>query len=117
MEITLLKKNGEHYLLKVEGDVLMENSKDFYNGIKEIFGGKNAHLSLDFSRVQFIDSSGIGSLIKLTSELKRENFTINVIGLNKNLKTVFQLSGISTIIKIKTQSEFCIEHPEFQDCF
>lgn len=117
MEINLVKREDKHYLLRVAGDVLMENSKDFYNGVKDMFEGKTGHLSLDFSRVQFIDSSGIGALIKLTSELKRENCVVNVIGLNKNLTAVFQLSGISTIIRIRTQNDFCIEYPEFQGCF
>jgi anti-anti-sigma factor len=117
MEIKIQRNTNEHCLLRITGDVLMENSKDFYSGVKESFEGKLHFLSLDFSKVQFIDSSGIGALIKLTSELKKEGCVVNVIGLNKNLTAVFQLSGISSIIKIRSQPDFCAEFPDFQASF
>lgn len=115
MEVSLVHKVNHHILLKVTGDVLMENSKDFLNAILQLISSETEinQLSLDFTRVLFVDSSGIGALIKLTSEMKKKSASINIVGLNKNLRTVFQLSGISSIIRVMTVEDFCFLYPEF----
>ncbi|MCB1178257.1 MAG: STAS domain-containing protein [Leptospiraceae bacterium] len=109
-----MNKQENQVLLKVIGDILMENSKDFYNGVRDIIDRVDNLNSLcfDFSKVQFMDSSGIGSLIKLTSELKKESCSISMYNLNKNLKAVFQLSGISGIINVKTPDDFQKDFPD-----
>lgn len=112
MEITLLQKSEDRILIKVHGDILMENSKDFYNGVREKMQDMELKfLCFDFSKVQFMDSSGIGSLIKLTSDLRKTGCQVFMYNLNKNLKAVFQLSGISGIIKIRTPQEFIEDFP------
>lgn len=118
MQVELIHKVNEHILVRVIGDVLMENSKDFFNSVMQIYkteGGKQ--VSFDFTKVLFVDSSGIGSLIKLTSEFKKQSASINIIGLNKNLRTVFQLSGIVAIIKVLTVEDFKFLYPEFATFF
>jgi anti-anti-sigma factor len=114
MEINLVEKTDIRLLLKVHGDILMENSKDFYNRIRELIDDSVSMKSLcfDFTKVQFMDSSGIGSLIKLTGDLKRQGCQVYMYNLNKNLKAVFQLSGISGIIKIKTPQEYLDDFPD-----
>ncbi len=116
MEVKFIYKANSHVLLEVIGDVLMENSKDFINSVVELLSKESniTQLTLNFTKVLFVDSSGIGALIKLTSEMKKKSVNLNILGLNKNLRTVFQLSGISSIIKIFSEEDFCLLHPEFR---
>jgi anti-anti-sigma factor len=115
MNILSVTPINDHILFKVSGDILMENSKDFYNGIMNSISEKNKFrfVSFDFGKVQFMDSSGIGSLIKLTSDLQKEKCGVNIYNLNKNLTAVFHLSGINSIIKIHTLKEFVAQYPDF----
>jgi len=107
---------SENLLMRIEGDVLMENSKDYYNSVTDILkiSPKLSKLIFDFGKVQFMDSSGMGSLIKLTGELQKVGTHIYIFNLNKNLSAVFQLSGIHSIIKIKSVPDFFKEFPEFE---
>ncbi|GKU23604.1 MULTISPECIES: anti-sigma F factor antagonist [Clostridium] len=55
-------------------------------------------LVFDFSRVTFMDSSGIGMVIGRYKRLLMRNGKVSVVAANKNVKRVFELSGMFKII-------------------
>ncbi|GFZ30936.1 anti-sigma F factor antagonist [Clostridium zeae] len=55
-------------------------------------------LVFDFSRVTFMDSSGIGMVIGRYKRLSMRNGKVSVVAANKNVKRVFELSGMFKII-------------------
>jgi anti-anti-sigma factor len=106
--IQILKLEENHLLVCLEKDILMENSKEFFDKLEFI---KKNHeplkiISMDFKNVQFMDSSGIGTLIRFTTNYKKDHLLVNIFGLNKNLLAVFQLSGLTNIINLFTTNDF-----------
>ena len=57
------------------------------------------NLILDFSSVTFMDSSGIGVVIGRYKRMNSKNGKLAITSINKNIKRVFELSGIFRIIK------------------
>ena len=57
-------------------------------------------LVLDFSGVTFMDSSGIGIILGRYNQLKAINGSVMVIGMKPLVAKVFELSGLSQIIKV-----------------
>ncbi len=104
-----------HLVLKIEKDVMMDNAKDFFKEFELIFQNIDPpkFVSFDFSKVNFMDSSGIGSLIKSASIIKKNSSAVNVFNLNKSLLSVFRLSGLDTILSIYSEEEFQTNFPEF----
>lgn len=64
---------------------------------------------LDFSGVTFMDSSGIGVVIGRYKKISVRNGQIAISAINKNIKRVFDLSGISKIIKTYDSIESAVE--------
>lgn len=92
----------------------MDNSKDFYKEFEGIIQ-RNSEVkvvSFDFHKVNFMDSSGIGSLIRAASYIKNLHSTVTVFNLNKSLYSVFRLSGLDNIIAIYTYEEFIEIYPD-----
>ena len=56
------------------------------------------HLIMDFSGVTFMDSSGIGVVIGRYKKLKLRKGSLVITSLTKNVKRVFDLSGMFKII-------------------
>lgn len=114
--VSLIHFVNNHLLVSIEGNILMENSKDFQNSVQTLLAGYPAlgMLTFDFRKVQFMDSSGMGILIRTVADLKKKNCTVNAVSLNKNLYAVFHLSGLHTIIKIHIQEDFYKAYPDFE---
>lgn len=103
-----------HLLLSIRKDILMENSREFYHDFEKSIDGKSfGKLSLNFAQVKFLDSSGIGAVIKASSSLHNRGVEIYVTNLNKNLNSVFRLSGLNHILSILTLDEYLSKFPEF----
>lgn len=109
-------KIGSHLLLQVEEDILMDNSKDFIEEFETVFRKEKDSLeilSYDFSSVRFLDSSGIGAIIKSTNKAKEKGIKVHVVNLNKTLVSVFRLSGLEHILESIEADDFFKQYPQF----
>lgn len=82
----------------IEGDIDHHTSKEIRESI-DAYAEKYSPklLELDFSRVQFMDTSGIGLIMgrfKLMSALRGK---LKVINIPKNLERMIKLSGLGTL--------------------
>ena len=58
------------------------------------------HIVFNLRHLDFMDSSGIGIILGRYNQLKAINGRVMVIGMKPLVRKVFQLSGLSQIIKI-----------------
>ena len=63
------------------------------------------HLVLNFSKLQFMDSSGVGFIIGRYNRLKKENGEIILCSMNPNIKRLVMLSGLNKICLIKKDED------------
>lgn len=82
-------------VLKVQGVLDATNTPGFKHDVAELVAAGYKNLVLDFSKVEFMDSSGIGSLIFVYRSLKEQGgHELWLAGCNdhvKNLLSVTQL--------------------------
>lgn len=58
------------------------------------------NLILNFNKVSFMDSSGIGVVIGRYKKLERIGGVVSITNLNESVKRVFDLTGLFKIIKL-----------------
>jgi anti-anti-sigma factor len=107
----------DHLLLSIMDDIMMDNSREFYNDFERIFIEELSTvstMSINFGEVRFMDSSGIGAIIKCTNKAKEEGINIIVFNLNKTLFSVFRLSGLQHILETLELDTFRDRFPEFK---
>lgn len=59
----------------------------------------------DFSNVNFMDSAGIGMLLGRYKIIKMLGGEIEIININKQVKKLFEMSGVLKIIPVKDKIE------------
>ncbi|WP_333859747.1 anti-sigma F factor antagonist [Clostridium sp.] len=67
-------------------------------------------LILDFSKVSFMDSSGIGVVIGRYKKLSAKNGRVCIVGVSPSVKRVFELSGMFKIIGLYDSIEEAIQN-------
>lgn len=73
----------------------LDNEIEIYNCKKVIF---------DFTNITFMDSSGIGMVLGRYKLVKMLGGEFELINVNRRLKKIFDMSGVSRIIKINNES-------------
>ncbi|OQY34035.1 MAG: anti-sigma F factor antagonist [Spirochaetaceae bacterium 4572_59] len=90
-----VRKSGNIYIIDIEGEM------DLYSAfkLKELIGKmleKNISLYIiNMEKVEYIDSSGIGALIYVSSALKKKNARLIISNVHGSVKKVIELTKLT----------------------
>jgi anti-anti-sigma factor len=87
-------------LIRLEGSMQRHEDTDLELLIEELLGKNCKHFILDFNRIEFIDSAGIGLIIKLASLIEKKFGTLQLCNPQNNVRNVFNMLGIENRFKI-----------------
>lgn len=91
-------EDGRILTASLSGEIDHHTAKLQREGIDEmLFKARPELLVLDFSKVKFMDSSGIGLIIGRAEVCEGIGCKINITGLSETLKKLVRLSGIEKI--------------------
>lgn len=101
--------------IKRKGNVIIVSlPKYFYIGnIAEIEGvwdkivnNEAAVIGFDCEKLEFIDSSAIGTLVKFFNSSVKNNIEMHVFGLRIELQKIFETTKIDRVMSVITKEEF-----------
>ncbi|CEQ25327.1 STAS domain-containing protein [Paraclostridium sordellii] len=72
--------------------------KEHLNGLIE---DKPMDVKIDFTNLEYIDSTGLGALIGVLKRLKVNDKDIYIINARKNVKKIFTITGLDKIFKVE----------------
>ena len=105
MEIKLNKVNTDLVIVRISGRFNIEEVISFEKAVNEVIEQTPKALSLDMSGLKYIDSSGIGSLIKAMNIAKNKNIDLVITDLDKEIMHIFKLAYLDRFFTISTQEE------------
>lgn len=97
----LLKVNsfvvGTKQVFKLNGvlDYSTVDTFDFFNKTKEFV----TELEIDFSELDFIDSTGIGAILSILHSASSLNAKVSFVGMSEDTKRLFETIGVFEIKK------------------
>jgi len=91
---------GERVVIDVAGDVDMTHSAGFQGRLTEVIGKSPRHIVVNMSNVTFMDSSGIASLVKLESQARDIGAKLSLVGVNKRVLSILQITRLDSLFKI-----------------
>lgn len=96
-----LEKKGEVLIVRLEG----EFDHHYASKIKEaidgaVMVGDVRKIVFDFSRIGFMDSSGIGAIMGRYKLMQAVGGSVSAFGVSKSLDKLISMSGIKKIISI-----------------
>jgi len=94
-------------VLDVYGRVtLTEQSRPLAETIREILAGGARKIIVNLSNVQFIDSVGIGDIVRGYTAARREGGVLKLCGAAGRVRTVFEATQLTGVIELfETEGE------------
>jgi len=94
------EKLDDVVVVKVQTEVLdAGNAKEFRAGITPILG-EDVKIVFDMSPVNFLDSSGCGTILSCLRQLNSAGGDLKMFGLQQSVRTLFELIRLHRIIDI-----------------
>ncbi len=70
------------------------------NRVKEVIASGQKNIVIDFDRVRWINSAGIGFMLSCVTTLRREGGDVHFVGLHDRVDFYFKVTKIDTVLQI-----------------
>ena len=101
-----IDRNENVVKIKLIGKYDIEELLFFSTLFTDEISKKPTVIALDLAELSYIDSSGIGSLIRYMNMASRENINFLCYNLNKNIENVFKISKLDQFLPILSNEAF-----------
>ena len=89
-----VKKTSELPTIQVKGEIDIYTCAELRNSILTTIEEGHNNLILDLENIQYIDSTGLGTIAHAAQSIETKNGTIHVICTKPQIKKIFEVSGL-----------------------
>ena len=104
MELTVERMGDVAVVLPKAERLDASNVKDFTEGITPVLAS-TPKVVLDLSRVQFVDSSGLGVFMLCLKRANAAGGDLKIAGMTKTVRVLFELVRFHKIIEVYNENE------------
>jgi len=92
--------NNPITILRFSGDISSASQDAILGTFNRLSASEQARLMLDFTKVDYINSSGIALVIQLLMQASKAGGTVSLFGLTPHFQKVFTMVGITKYAQI-----------------
>ena len=85
----------------LSGDIDLGNAEAFYQSVMEGYKATPADIVFDCEKLDFIDSTTLGTFVKILKKAKTDGKKMTLVGLQPKVKKLFVICSLDTIMEIK----------------
>jgi len=98
-ELTLnIERTPDQSIVHCSGKVTARSSEQLLNAVRPLIPDSK-RVVLELSRLEYLDSSGLGAVVRLWMTGKKANCELKVANLTPRIKDLFVLTNISSIFE------------------
>jgi anti-sigma B factor antagonist len=97
LTLSVEKPEGET-IVHCAGKITLRSTDLFVNTVRPLISG-SSRVVLDLTHVEYLDSSGLGAVVRLWMTAKKADVALKVVNLSPRLKDLFTLTNISSIFE------------------
>ena len=99
-QVKIVKTAGEELTIALQGDIDLGNADAFYNEVMEAYRAEPKNLAFDCENLQFIDSTTLGTFVKLFKEAQKNGHGVKLCNLQPKIKKLFVICSLDQIMDI-----------------
>ena len=84
-------------LIEVGGQLIVGNRQLLKEQVLDQLERGDRKFIVDFSKTDYIDSSGLGVLVTLSKKIREHGGQLSLVSLSEDLRTLFELTKLDTL--------------------
>ncbi len=94
-------RDGDDVIVRLKGEVDLRSSPDLRRRLTELVEPQAPKLVImDLSGVDYVDSSGVGTIVELKRRALRTGGDVVLVGLQPRVRSVFEITRLDKFFKI-----------------
>lgn len=86
--------------IALSGDIDLGNAEAFYTETISAYQTAPADITFDCAELNFIDSTTLGTFVKILKNLKADGHTVRIVNLQQKIKKLFLICSLDKIMEI-----------------
>ncbi len=104
------RKKGDVLILDLEGKILIGEGIDELRGaINNAIKEKETKLLLNFASVPYLDSTGLGEVVRSYTSVKKEGGVVKIVNLTNKVRDLLSVTKLITVFDTFEDEEKAIE--------
>lgn len=104
------RKKGNVVILDLKGKILVGDGIDeLRESINESIGQKETNLILNFENVPYLDSTGLGEVVRSYTSLKKEGGAVKIINLTTKVRDLLSVTKLITVFETFEDEDKAVE--------
>ncbi|WP_027965430.1 STAS domain-containing protein [Halalkalibacillus halophilus] len=99
--IVEIKSEGQWRIVELAGDIKVEEAGVLREKMLDLIDHGKDHIIIDFTRVDFIDSTGLGVLVGIHKRIKMVNGELVIRGTKGSIRDIFELTRLNQIFTME----------------
>jgi anti-sigma B factor antagonist len=96
-----VESRGDCRIVHIKGKVTFDNCITLQNRLDSVLDEGALQIIIDFKEVPFIDSSGVGEVLRLFKRMKDANGEVILANPNQKLRDLFSMYRFNQFMKIQ----------------
>ncbi|MDW0110169.1 STAS domain-containing protein [Sporosarcina aquimarina] len=99
-----VEQNDCVHVFKIIGEIDAFTAPTLKEQLEKVADQPECQAVLDFSQVNYMDSTGLGVFVAFYKKVKAVDGSVKIVGVNKRLKRLFEITGLDDIVEIEMES-------------
>lgn len=99
-EVKVLGTENGVLTIALSGDIDLGNAENFYTETLNAYQAAPSDITFDCQELNFIDSTTLGTFVKILKTLKANGHTMRLINLQAKIKKLFLICSLDKIMEI-----------------
>ncbi len=84
----------------LSGEIDLGNAEQFYGEVMTAYRATPANLYFDCEQLNFIDSTTLGTFVKILKSVKVDGYKMTLVNLQPKIKKLFLICSLNSIMEI-----------------
>ena len=99
-EVKVLGAENGVLTIALSGDIDLGNAESFYTETLAVYQKNPSDITFDCKELNFIDSTTLGTFVKILKNLKANGHNVRLINLQAKIKKLFLICSLDKIMEI-----------------
>ncbi len=99
-QVTLVSAE-EKLLVALTGEIDSATSEDFYAEVTAMYVNDKKDIVFDCAGLEFIDSTTLGTFVRLVKKLKADGNTLKLINVSPRIRKIFEICTLDKLMGIE----------------
>ena len=100
-EVKIVGLQDGYLHVALSGEIDFAKAEDFYTAVMEGYKATPANLCFDCAALEFIDSTTLGTFVKILKAVKTDGYTMKLRSLQPKIKKLFVICALDTIMVLE----------------